>query len=245
MTSQIDYIIAAGIFLAAFLFITAFISSYSSSSLESLQTAGLRAKALAILGSVERPEGGVKITEIGLGTDAFAFQIKVENPGSAKNESSSFRLSEVGYSNADRNSVAIRDGDTQLPYTLSGDVYTFNAEIPPGGKTLTVWFDDDSGFAPKSSAIPILEDLLPHRLLQVESARIVQFRHLQSLSDRPYETLREDFDFRLRLVSAGGLEYFRYGSTPPPSNVIALQRPVVFQTSGADYVKGYMIAEVW
>ena len=246
MPSQIDYVIAAGVFLAAFLFITAFVSNYASSSFSALQTTDLRESALAVLDSVERNQGGSKVTDIGLGTNAYTFQIRLTNTGaSAKNDSSSFKLSDVGYGGADRNSVSISDGEAQLPYALGGDLYTFNAEVPPEDKSITVWFDDDSSFSPHSTTIPTVEDTLSSTLYQVERSRVVQYKLLQALSATQYAGLKEGFDFRIRLVSVAGSEYFSYGQVPPQTNVIALQRPILFQTQNAAVIKGYMIAEVW
>jgi hypothetical protein len=246
MPSHIDYVIAAGVFLGAFLFLTAFVGNYASSSFAAIQTTNLRENALAVLSGVERNEGGTKITDFGLGTDAYSFQLILDNRDSqAKNDSSSFKLSDAGYGSADKNSVSIQDGDSILQFALGGDLFTFNAEAPPGKKAIAVWFDDDSAFEPHSTTIFTVPDEVNHTLGPVERSRVVQYKLLQALSALPYGSIKEGFDFRLRLISTSGQEYFSYGLAPPQSNVIALQRPALFQTATAGVIKGYMVAEVW
>ncbi|GEM_PF-3138796 len=246
MPAQIDYVIAAGVFLGAFLFLTAFVSNYSNTSFSAILTTNLRESALAMLDGIGRDAGGNKITDFGLGTDAFTFQVRITNPGSSTgNDSTSFKLSDVGYPDADENSVSVQDGDTVIPHALAGGNFRFNTDVPPSDKTVSVWFDDDSNFPTKSSTVPNIADAFNSTLLQVERIRVVSYARLQALNATPYSSVREDFNFRISLVDRNGIDYYSYGEIPPEGNVIALQRPAVFQTQGAVYVKGYLIAQVW
>jgi len=67
---------------------------------------------------------------------------------------------------------------------------------------------------------------------------------LQNLASKQYAAIKEDFDFRIRIFDSGGATVFSYGQMPPLTSVIALQRPVLYE-SGPEIVKGTFVAEVW
>jgi hypothetical protein len=65
----------------------------------------------------------------------------------------------------------------------------------------------------------------------------------QRLASKQYLTIREDFDFRIRIVNATGT-VASYGQTPPLANVVALQKPALYEASG-ELMHGTFIVEVW
>lgn len=72
---------------------------------------------------------------------------------------------------------------------------------------------------------------------------ILSATSLQSLASRPYNTTKEDFDFRIRILD-GNTTVFSYGQQPPLTDIIALQKPVLYQ-SGATTKRGTFMVEVW
>jgi len=67
---------------------------------------------------------------------------------------------------------------------------------------------------------------------------------LQNLASKQYMAIREDFDFRIRIIDSAGATTFSYGLTPPLTNVVALQKPVLYQ-SGSETRRGTFAIEVW
>lgn len=63
------------------------------------------------------------------------------------------------------------------------------------------------------------------------------------LASQSYSSMKEDFDFRIRLLDAGGAQVFSYGLTPQ-LGAIVLQTPVLYE-SGSETMPGIFIAEVW
>lgn len=72
---------------------------------------------------------------------------------------------------------------------------------------------------------------------------VVSSASLHRLALRSYSDIREDFDFRIRILDAN-TTVFEYGSTPPLADVVALQKPVLYESSGA-VSQGTFIVEVW
>jgi len=62
----------------------------------------------------------------------------------------------------------------------------------------------------------------------------------QRLESKQYSSIKEDFDFRIRIRDINGTTVFSYGQTPPLASVVALQKPVLYE-SGI----GTFMVEVW
>jgi len=73
---------------------------------------------------------------------------------------------------------------------------------------------------------------------------IINDSTLQSLASAAYSTIKENFEFRIRIYAKDNLTLFTYGSVPPIGNVISLKRPVLY-TSGAKIESGSFVVEVW
>ena len=73
---------------------------------------------------------------------------------------------------------------------------------------------------------------------------IISEAALQRLAAKPYQEIREDFDFRIRLIDRANVTIFDYGGAPALTDVVALQKAVLYE-SGSEIKPGTFVVEVW
>ena len=85
----------------------------------------------------------------------------------------------------------------------------------------------------------VVDGAAPH-----SEVRFISSAALQRLASEPYAQIVEDVGFRIRIIDSAGAVAFAYGSTPPLANVVALSKPVLYE-SGIERKPGTFIIEVW
>ncbi|MEM7813713.1 MAG: hypothetical protein QW548_02315 [Candidatus Aenigmatarchaeota archaeon] len=73
---------------------------------------------------------------------------------------------------------------------------------------------------------------------------VISAAALERLASKPYSQIKEDFNFRMRLLDSSNTTVFSYGITPALANVVVLQRPVLYESEDS-MRSGMLIVEVW
>jgi hypothetical protein len=116
--------------------------------------------------------------------------------------------------------------------------------IPSGTTIYTVWFDDDSAFADRSQDVSGGENFT-QTVFRPEPVQIVQHKAIQELTNVPYLSAKEKYNFRIRIID-GNETALTYGAVPLPSeNIVAASKPVIYQKPDADIGLGELRIEVW
>ena len=246
---QIDYVLAAAIFLSAFVGTTIFVTDYASNLSAETEIASMRAYAISLLDLSDRQAFGTKISEQGIGTRAWRTYVSVTSPGEDSNEVTKFRFLDVGFPAAttDYNSVAVYSSPgygNSIPFSRFADEVSWASPVSSGTNIFMVWFDDDSSFPDRSTGISG-SDNLTQTVWRPEQVWVVQHNALQSLSAVSYSSAKEAYNFRIRLIE-GNTTAFSFGQVPTPSqNIIVASKPVLYQRSNADIGLAQMVVEVW
>lgn len=239
--------LASAIFLSAFLAATMLTLGYASSAERELEISGMKAYAVSLLRLADREAYGTKISEQGIGTVAWRAYVSVLNPSEADKEISRFDFQENGFPSADLNSAAVYQSapyGPSLPLSLFGSEVSWSSVIPSGTTIYTVWFDDDSAFADRSQDVSGGENFT-QTVFRPEPVQIVQHKAIQELTNVPYLSAKEKYNFRIRIID-GNETALTYGAVPLPSeNIVAASKPVIYQKPDADIGLGELRIEVW
>lgn len=266
MASQLDYVIAAGIFLTVFALMINYTTGYYSTAKDSISIMALKSEAMSMLGVADigfvpaNWSSGPDI--IGLQSYAYRFLILVNNTQPyLRNQNQSvtnltdelvaFNLSGLGFG-GDYNSVTIYDeNSTQLGYQISGSNITFKVNMDANTeKWFMIYLDDDSNFTSRSVAVSG-NDIIRETLYPIERISLLQYRNIQKLGASSYSLVKNTADiesnFHLQLTDLGTSgTVLDYGADVPGSgNIIALQRYVVFQNETAGIRNGKLAIKVW
>lgn len=206
---------------------------------------------------------GLRNRRVGLRSDAYRFLIVVNNtasnyynpgvsPVNLATELVVFNYSEMGYNNVDYKSTKIYDDmNMSLPYQINGDNITFVADVNASqARWYIVYFDDDSIFEDRSSAVTGVDNLSETRYA-VEKINVLQFRKIMDLNRTNYTAARNlteiGSEFRIRIYDVNTSSYFySFGSTPPRrGDIVSFQRYMLYQNSTADINRGRMRIQVW
>jgi len=266
---QIDYVIAIGIFIIIFGVTINYITNYFKTVEDPIKVTTLRSEAVSLMGIADRgfyPENWTNESypvRIGLQSDAHRFLILVNNTqgnllnqsrtvGDLTNELVSFNYSSLGVSYPDYNSTMIyNESGGVVGYSRSGDVITFSASITANSaRWFTVYFDDDSNFTDRTVSISGSNNLA-EKIFPVEDISLLQFRKIQSLQNSGYERMKNStgvfFNFYISMndINTGASVLFFGENAPNETNVISLQRYVIYQNSTAGVSRARMLVKVW
>jgi hypothetical protein len=257
--SQIDFMIAMGIFLVIFASVVQFTTNFFITLREGTETVSLRSSALDMMYMADMgfiPDNWSLADypkKIGLQTDAYRFFILVNNTlaGNIASELISFNYSDLGFSNIDYSSTSIYDESSNtVAYQISGSNITFNTTMLSSQvKWFTVYFDDDSNFTSMSSSVSGTNNLT-ETLYPVQEISLLQYRKIMKLNGTDYEKMKNSTSmnagFRITLLNEANSTIFDYGGTlPKSSTIISLKRRVLMQNSTAGIRYGSILVRIW
>lgn len=252
---QIDYIIAAGIFLAVFAFLIHYTTDYYSTTKGIAEIATLRSKAFSLLGMADMDYPDLDRERIGLHSYAYRLFILLNNTEGnlisgnvtdLSDEVVEFNLSSI-FSGADYNSTAIYYNENPVPYSRSGDIITFKTDISANqSKFFTIYFDDNSNFTDRSVAISG-SNRVGEQIYPVERISLLQYRNLEKLENSNYTAIKNNLgNLHISIYDLAGNLFFSFGdSVPRKGNIVALQRYILYQNSTAGVNNGKLVVRVW
>lgn len=254
---QMDFIVAAGIFIAVFGLVVFMLTSYLSTLRIETQSLDLRADAFSLVSMTERNSSPIKL---GLKTDIYRFYVVVDNSqsfrknqtnpiGDLTDEIVNINFSDYGL-NKDINSTIIyaENGSTVDYQITTPENISFSVNVQANSaKTYTVYFDDDSNFTSRSVSVSGTDNLT-EKVMQIEKINAIQFRSLQALNATNYTTLKNRLgitnDFKLKLIDVSTV--FEYGSNVPRSgDIVSLQRYVIYQNSTGGINNGRLTVQAF
>ena len=202
------------------------------------------------------------LDKIGLQNNAYEFYIIVNNTlqyarnqtapvVSIVSEKVSFNYTDLGYGANVPSTAIYEDNGSVVPYSISGNTITFSTQISSGtAKYFTVFFDDDSNFAERTSTITGVDNLT-ESIGHIDKLPVIQYRKLLLLNNSNYFTVKNATglprDFEIKLIDTGtSVNIIDFGATPPPNgNVVAFQRYGIYQNSTGAIRRGKLLIQSW
>lgn len=262
--TQVDYVIALGIFIMAFGLIVTLTTDYYTNVTEISKIVVLRSGAIDMMDSLGREPLPLQWTTgpdvLGLGGSAYSFYILVNNTSPHYNNTGvtaqnlSGELVSFNYSqlSIDVNSTVIYNETGHIvPYNMSGNIITFNVSVNAGEvKWFTVYYDDTSNFTARNISIQGANNLT-EKIYPAREIAVIEYREIQKLQNAAYTSVKSSIgmkdEFSVEVFNTVTNETFMAfgGTAPTRGNVISLERPVVFQNSTAAIIRGKIIVKVW
>ncbi|MBI4014987.1 MAG: hypothetical protein HY365_03455 [Candidatus Aenigmarchaeota archaeon] len=263
--TQVDYIVSAGIFIVVFGMTVATVTDYYAGVSESTKITTLRSHALDMLDSLEKSPIPPSWTDapdvLGIGGKAYRFALLVNNTAnnylndgvtaqSLASEIVSFRYAEMAVY-ADVNSTVIyNETGATVPYSVSGDNISFTTALDAGqAKWFTVYYDRSSNFTSRSASVSG-DNNLSQSVFGAEELHVVRYREMQKLSGATYATVTAATgvkDFYVEVFNTvTNTTYFTFGGAAPTrGNVVAVEKPIIYQNATADIITGKLKVRVW
>jgi hypothetical protein len=257
--TQIDYIVATGIFLVVFALVVQYINVFFSDVTAKTNVGVMTTEANNMLGIAERESPA---NMVGLMGNAYRLHIMVNNSRQAwkdqgkswvniGNEIVAFNYTDMGIAAAVNSTAIYDDSGNTVAYNINGNTISFNTSVAVNStKNFTVFFDTDSNFTSGSVAVAGADNL-SETIYPVQKIEIMQYRKMLQLNLSNYTMLKNitqtPRDFRITITDVfTSLVFFDYGPAPPPSgNVVAMQRFVAYQNSTAGIRRGALNVQVW
>lgn len=250
--SQIDYIVAIGMFLIVFGFIVMYFTNYLTPIGDVVSISSLRSRSTSIMDSLYS-EGSLSLTG-----ESYTFKIEVTNSEEyhlnqskpitdLTSEIVRFNFTAINYPHLNYYSTAIYDeNNTFVPYYVSGDEVMFKTDIQQHEtKTFTVYVSDDPYFSPAQNYIAGY-NALTQAITPLEETDMIQYGRFRNISLKSYNILSRQIggDFNIRIVTNETTE--EYGaSVPKRSDVVALEKSVLCQTRNRTVTYGEIIVSAW
>jgi len=266
MASQIDYMIAASIFLVVFAFTVSFVTNYYSDIRTTVVISSMKSQALSLLSiaDFEFQPNSSQPERLGLKTKAFRFLVVVNNSQNylinqsqsvvdLTNEQVSFNLTTMGFSNSNYNSTIIYDlsNNNTVSYQRNTDLVRFNVSINANQhKFFMVYFDDDSNFTGVSSTATNSNNI-SEKIYPVEEISLIQWKKINQLSELSYGNVKNstamEYDFNILLNDLDtGSTIMEFGeSLPSRGTIVSVERFVIYQNSTAAIRSGKIIVRVF
>jgi len=246
-TVQVDYVFAVSAFILIFALIIQYTTSYYTKTNELTDIMLLRSDAMSILSITDCDEAYPCLQ-----SHAYSFYILVNNTQeNLINQSHSvsdlldelviFNLDDI-YENPDPNSIVIYYNNTSVNYQRSDREITFKTDINAShAQWFTVYFDDDSNFADRSTSV-VGNDNLTEKVYPIEKIYLLQYRKLEQLKNSGYASS----NLHLTIYNENNQTFFAYGSdVPKRGNVVALQKNLAYQDSIGNVEFGKFVVQVW
>jgi hypothetical protein len=256
--SQIDFVVAAGVFIIVVIFVLNFTTNFITPQKEIIDISTLRSRANSLLDMASDEK-----SELSLETTAYRFNIKLEStirmlinesfypqyyPVNLESEFVRFRFGLLNFSKADFNSTSIYLNGTRLQSKVQGDLVTTATSIKINEiKLLEVYFDDDSNFTSQSVSI-VGSNFFNEITYPVETIRLIQNRKLHNIMSMDYSNMRKTVggEFRIELEDKETHEVISIGAEPRSrGDVVVLSKNVLFQDETAGIKKGEMRVYTW
>jgi hypothetical protein len=221
---EIDYIVAVGIFVIIFATAVGSVASMLVANQEASQAELRHIRASGLLEWAKMNLTGT------------VYRVIAHANGNSDNELFVINLSDFVY---DRNSVVFYKNGRSLQYSRIGDVYSavYNAS---DDSNLEVWFDDDSSFSDRSTAV-IGEDRVLEQTWPAEQVEILEWKRIVALNNSDYNIRRQQLGYRFQIK----LEPVLSWGEQPAFGAVVLQQPVLWQDSTGEIRKGLLVASVW
>lgn len=202
------------------------------------------------------------LDKIGLASGAYEFYITVNDTlqyarnqtapvVSIASEKVIFNYTDLGYGANVPSTAIYEDNGSAVPYSISGNIITFSTAITAGtAKYFTVYFDDDSNFAERTSTITGADNLT-EIIGHVDKFPIIQYRKLLLLNNSNYFAVKNATglprDFNMQLVDIGtNATILNFGpASPRHGNVVAFQRYATYQNSTSAINRGRLVIQSW
>ncbi|MBI5347017.1 MAG: hypothetical protein HZB66_00205 [Candidatus Aenigmarchaeota archaeon] len=263
MATQIDFIVAAGVFILITGFVLFFTTDYLETIRTSVKIAELRSDAMSLLSLADRDfEYAPQTTRIGLHSYAYRLWILVNNtqenlvnqslaPIRLENELVTFSYAQLGFGSVDYNSTAVYENGThEIARQVSGNTVSFSTAIDASEeKWFLVYFDDDSNFTRSSDNVSGSSNIT-EKIFPVYKISLVQYKKIQTVESLGYESLRNTTgakNFRITITDISDSQnILDFGGTvPKEANVVALDRRVIFQNETGGIRSGDLIVKIW
>ena len=261
--------ISIGIFFVVFSFIILGVTSYLTNVKDTIDIVTLRTEAFSLLRSAETDfspsgwNGTGNISRIGLATTVKRFRIYANNSKPFYTNQSlnvtdlgseiiRLNMSELGFQRHDFNSTVIYDSaNASVPYQRDGDNISLAASVNSLAVVyFTVYIDDDSNFTGASSSISG-SDILNELVTAPEKIEALQYNKIHRLSISSYSNVKNSTqirsDFNMLLTDTlTNTAFMNYGDiVARSSNVVSLERLVLFQNSTGGIRRGKLLARTW
>ncbi len=271
---QLDFMISIGIFFVVFSFIILGVTSYLTNVKDTIDIVTLRTEAFSLLRSAETDflpsgwNGTGNVSRIGLATTVKRFRIYVNNSkpfyiNQSHNvtnldgtefgsEIVRLNLSQLGFQGHDFNSTVIYNtANVSIPFQRDADNISFTVSINAFSVTyFTVYIDDDSNFTGASSSISG-SDTINELVTAPEKVEALQYNKVQRLNISAYTAVknstkvRSSFNIIVKDIVTGAV-FIDYGDTVArSSNVVSLEKLVLFQNSTGGIRKGQLLVRTW
>ncbi len=250
---QIDFLLAAGVFILLFAFVIMSLTNHLSATKIQTESMDIKSEAFSLLSITET-------NKTGLSSEAYRFYVIVNNSQSywidqAKpvadliNETVNINFSYYGLKK-DINSTLIKDEDgNNIDYQITSiDNISFAVNVSANKiKVYTIYFDDDSNFTSRSKIIAGTNNLT-EKITQPQKLNLIRYRSFQILNSTNYSSFKNSTgmknDFQIILID--NTIIFNYGlDTPRTGDVSALQRYVIYQNSTGDINNGIITVKVF
>jgi hypothetical protein len=254
--SQVDFIVAIGIFLIATIFIVNYMTDFVTPLKEVSESENIRQRAFFLMNTVK------KDSAIGLYTTAYRTSIKIENTRKflintshpiidLNQEALKLNLSKINFTDIDKFSVVVYNDsqrENTIDYLISDDLIIFNASIKSDEiKTFYIYFDDDSNFTDRTKYSNIT-NRLNEIIYPVEQFAVLQYKKIEALSVSDYEYLKSiaDGDFRIEILDLATGSTMSIGADAPShGDVVVLDEKTLLQTEDAQIHDGVLKIYVW
>ncbi len=255
--SQVDFIIAVGIFLIAIMFVINYMTDFIVPLKELSESENQQQRAMNIMDSVKREN-----SLLDLYTKVYTTKIKLENTRQFLintshpivdlwQEAVKLNLSSINFTSIDRFSVVIYNDSgrrNEIEYHINGDVIIFNASIRADrARFFYVYFDDDSNFSDSTVRKNITNEL-NEIVYPVQQLYVIQHRKIADLSAKNYSMLREiaGGDFRIEIVNeVTGEKIFIGPEQPSRGDVVAMESAVLLQRENRLIHNAVLKVYVW
>lgn len=268
--SSIDYVIAFGIFIVFLGLIMSLVTDYFAGTNKISKITVLRGEALDLLNSLEKKpvpggwSGGPYV--LGAGGKAYRFYIVVNNTAlnylnagitaeALTRENVSFSYTRLGFSDIDINStMIINETGGRVAYNVTNTTITFSVPVQLSEERLfTVYFDDDSNFTDYSAAVTGASnnENLTEKIYPAQEIPVIEYREIQRMQNAVYSAMKNATgiknDFSIEIFnSETNATYVTIGAdVPKRGDIVALERPVMYQNSTAHVIRGKLIVKVW
>lgn len=252
--SQIDFIVAIGIFLIVMAFVVSYMTDFITPLRDVSNSANIRQRSFVLMSEIESEQ-----SVLSLYTTAFRVKIKLENSGEflinkshpitdLAKEAVKLNTSKINFSKIDRFSFAIyNESMDYLDYYIAGDLIVFNSSIDAWEtKYFYVYFDDDSSFSDNTVEMNA-SNRLNEIVYPVEEITVLQQKKLQLLQASSYEYLRSiaNGDFAIIVDGEDGSRTLIGEEPPSRKDLTVLEKNVVMQDAGAKIMKGVVRVYAW
>lgn len=200
-------------------------------------------------------------SKLGLSADSHSFEVLLNNTiGDISPEKVIINLSEMGFPDADNNSVIVyNESGAPVPCSISGKILTFESYISNNtAKWYKVWFsrNSTSNFSSPYCSASVSgtnnlttsnrnETIYPHR-----SSLVMQYRKMDAMNRSEYDIMKgvtgSAYDFHITIRDSAGNAVYDYGSSiPRKGDVSSFRKRVLYQNSTAGICEGYLYVYMW